>query len=112
MDTMDFAREWAAAWNSRDLPRILSHYAEDVVFRSPRAALLAGDGTVLGKAALAAYWRLALDRAPELHFVVEHVYAGHETVVIAYRNHRGQNAAEVLRFGPDGLVVEASANYA
>ena len=30
-----FAEEWAAAWNSHDLDRILTHYADDVVFSSP-----------------------------------------------------------------------------
>ena len=30
-----FAQEWVAAWNSRDLERILSHYADDVEVTSP-----------------------------------------------------------------------------
>jgi ketosteroid isomerase-like protein len=32
-----FALEWVAAWNSRDLERILQHYTEDVEITSPLA---------------------------------------------------------------------------
>lgn len=30
----EFAREWIAAWNARDLDRILAFYAEDFVLSS------------------------------------------------------------------------------
>jgi ketosteroid isomerase-like protein len=30
-----FAEEWIAAWNSHDLDRILSHYADDFEMASP-----------------------------------------------------------------------------
>ena len=44
-----FAHEWIAAWNSRDLDRILVHYAPDVVLTSPVAQrILHGDGNVRG----------------------------------------------------------------
>ena len=35
VDLHAFAEEWITAWNTHDLDRILSHYAEDIVFRSP-----------------------------------------------------------------------------
>ena len=108
----DFATEWQAAWNAHDLPRILSHYAEDVTFRSRRAIPLTGAGEVRGRAALAAYWGAALAAQPDLRFSVQNVYAGHDMLVIAYTNHRGVQAAETLRFGADGLVAEASACHA
>ena len=41
-----FAREWVDAWNAHDLERILSHYAPDVVLRSPVAARLTSPGSV------------------------------------------------------------------
>jgi hypothetical protein len=34
----EFAAEWIAAWNSGDLERILSHYADDFEIRSPLIA--------------------------------------------------------------------------
>lgn len=39
-----YAREWIDAWNSLNLKRILSHYAEDVVFKSPRVQVRRVDG--------------------------------------------------------------------
>ena len=54
-----FAREWVAAWNAHDLERILSHYAEDVVLRSPVAARLLPEssGEIRGIDALRAWAR-------------------------------------------------------
>ena len=105
----DFAAEWQAAWNAHDLPRILSHYAEDVIFHSAKAQALVGSGTLQGKPALAAYWARALDAQPDLAFEVREVFLGYAMLVILYQNHRGVRAAETLRFGSDGLIVEASA---
>ena len=111
-DPQEFAAEWAAAWNAHDLDRILSHYAPDVVFRSRKAAALTGEGEVRGLSALRAYWAEALRRQPDLAFTVRRVYAGHDMLVIAYVNHAGVEAAETLRFGFGGRIVEASACHA
>jgi len=48
----DMALRWAEAWNRRDVEAILAHYADDVVFVSPRAKELVGDAEVRGKAVL------------------------------------------------------------
>ncbi|MFB7668671.1 nuclear transport factor 2 family protein [Kitasatospora sp. NPDC056138] len=95
-----FTEEWAAAWNSHDLERVLAHYTEDVVFASPRILQLLGDpsGEARGKDALRAYWSKALRLLPDLHFTVEDVRASVDTLVINYRNERGQAVAEVLTF--------------
>lgn len=112
MDFDAFAAEWEAAWNSHDLDRILAHYSADVIFRSAKAMRLVGHGEMRGKAALRDYWARALTAQPDLSFVVVDVLHGHGMLVITYRNQRGVLAAETLRFGPDGLVVEASACHA
>ncbi|MEO0362977.1 MAG: nuclear transport factor 2 family protein [Pseudomonadota bacterium] len=104
-----WAAEWAAGWNAHDLDRIMTHYAEEIVFRSRKAIPLAGAGEVVGKPALRAYWAAALDRQPDLRFTVEAVYGGHRTLVVAYVNHRGVRAAETLWFGEDGRAVMAAA---
>ncbi len=109
MDYNAFAREWQDAWNSHDLTRILSHYSEDIVFRSHKAMRLVGSGEVRGKGALRAYWAQALEGQPDLRFRVKDVFHGHGMLVISYVNHKGILAAETLRFGPGGLVAEASA---
>ncbi|WP_300056412.1 nuclear transport factor 2 family protein [uncultured Roseobacter sp.] len=109
MDYDAFAEEWEAAWNAHDLDRILAHYSADVVFRSQKAMRLTGRGEIHGRDALRGYWAAALAQQPDLSFIVVDVLRGHGMVVILYRNQRDVLAAETLRFGPDGLVVEASA---
>lgn len=107
-----FADEWAAAWNSHDLERILEHYTDDIVFASPRIVPLMGDpdGEVRGKDALRAYWARGLEHLPDLYFVVEDVRVSVDTVVINYRNERRQPVAEVLTFR-DGLICRGFGAY-
>lgn len=114
IDPQTFAHEWIAAWNESDLDRILSHYADEVIFRSPRIGLVTGDATcvVRGIDALRPYWQQAFDRNPNLRFELERVYASKDVITIAYRNHRGQNAAETLLFDERGLVAQGLAAYA
>ena len=109
-----FAAEWIAVWNSHDLDAILEHYAENIVFHSPRIAVVMGEKVdlVAGKQALARYWGKALADAKDLHFTFDRLYIGSDSLTIAYRNHRGQHAAETFRFDESGLVVESTATYA
>ena len=108
-----FADHWIAAWNTHDLEAILSHYADDVVFHSPRIEAVTGrpTGFIAGKSELQAYWTRALSLAPDLRFILDDVYVGRDTITIAYRNHRAQYAAETLIFNSQGLVREGVATY-
>lgn len=108
----DFAEEWIAAWNAHDLERVLSHYAEDIVFLSPMAALITGRGRVEGKAALRAYWSEAFKRNPNLHFTLTRVYEGADALTIAYDNHRRQHVTETAVFNEAGEVVLSTGCYA
>jgi nitronate monooxygenase len=107
------ADRWYEAWNAHDLDRILSHYADDVVFSSPFTAALgfASSGTVVGKAALRSYWTHALDRFPELHFEPLGAYFGASSLTLHYRTVAGLTATEVMELGPDGLITRAAAHY-
>ena len=109
-----FAKEWIEAWNAHDLDAILSHYADDVVFHSPRIAQVMGEPVafVAGKPTLARYWGKALANAKDLHFTFDRLYIGSDSLTIAYRNHRGQNAAETFVFDDARLVKESIATYA
>ena len=114
MNTVDpyaFAARWCAQWNAHDLEGLLTHFTDDVVFTSPVAGrILGGDGIVRGKAALRAYWRLGLDKIPDLRFEVVNVYSGVDTVVINYRNQGGSLVCEVLRVTGE-LVSEGHGTY-
>ena len=109
----DFARDWIESWNSHDLERILSHYADDFVLSSPRIAVVAGEqsGVLQGKAAIGAYWKKALELAPSLRFELIETFVGADCVVLHYAGVRGP-AAEVFFFDGEGRVVRSAASYA
>lgn len=109
-----FAQEWVDSWNTRDLDRILAHYADEVVLLSPVALKLLNNGTgiVRGKSALRDYFQLGLKAYPDLRFVLTDVLWGVETIVAYYGNNvRDGKTAEVMQFNPTGKVIRVFANY-
>ena len=109
-----FAAEWIGAWNAHDLERILSHYADDFEMSSPYVVEIAGEpsGTLRGKAAVAAYWKKALELVPDLKFELLTVLVGVDSITLHYKGARGRFVAEVLHFRTDGKVFKAFAHYA
>lgn len=114
LDPDQFSKEWVAAWNRRDLEEILSHYADDVVLVSPRAAQVvpASGGVIRGIGALRAYWEEALPLSPHLHFVLERVLPTISGVTILYRNQRHEQVTETMLWNPAGRVHHTVAAYA
>ena len=113
-DAQRFAIAWVESWNSHDLERILSHYSEDVEVTSPLIETVLGPGrvSVRGKKALRAYLGPALERYPDLRFVLFRAYAGPNSLVLHYQSVQGLIAAECLEFNGDGAVRRALAHYA
>jgi ketosteroid isomerase-like protein len=113
INAIEFGREWEAAWNRRDVEAVLKHFHDDAVFTSPVARQIgfAADGVVCGKDALHRYWTAALAQNPSLRFQVTAVYQGTNTLVIAYKNQKGIDRAEVLTFRL-GLVIEGHGAFA
>ena len=107
-----FALEWVAAWNSHDINKIMSHYAEDFEMSSPIIKQLTNEksGKLKGKNAIKAYWSKALEMNPELHFEIINSFSGTNSVVIHYQGHRGLSA-EVFFFDNYGKVKSAYAHY-
>ena len=113
VDANEFAQDWVAAWNSRDLDRIVSHYASEVVLTSPAVIRVMGEtsGTVHGKAALRDYFQKGLEFFPTLHFKLIEVMQGVSSVVLYYENQQGTRTGEFMEFDADGKVVRVIANY-
>lgn len=108
-----FARDWLAAWNDRDIERILSHYSEEIIFHSPRIARVMGNEamSLFGKKTLRDYWTKALALAPQLFFELDDILVGSDAITILYTNHREELVAETFVFGPEGKVVRSVAAY-
>ena len=112
-DTWKFAEHWVAAWNTHDLDRIMTHYEEVVELTSPVAAQLLSisGGKVVGKPSLRAYFQRGLEAYPELHFRLENVFAGINSVVLLYANQKGTRSAEFMELSPTGKIARVVANY-
>ena len=108
-----FAENWVAAWNSHDLDRILSLYADDFSMQSPLIATIANEpsGRLVGKPAVAEYWGAALKGLPDLQFQLIDVLLGADSIALYYQGHSGP-VVEVFTFDHDGRVTTGSAHYA
>ena len=108
-----FASDWIDAWNRRDLDAVLAHYGEDFEFSSPVIIDVFGEpsGTLRGKPAIREYWTKALALSPNLHFDLDEVLTGIDTITLLYRGPRGASA-ETFHFDGDGKVDRALACYA
>jgi ketosteroid isomerase-like protein len=106
-------REWIAAWNSRDLERVLTLYAEDAEMTSDKIQAFGFDstGTLAGKAKLRAYWGKGLELLPDLHFTLIDLYISPDSLVVFYANERGAKICEYLRLDAAGKIVQGSANH-
>lgn len=108
----EFAAEWAAAWNRRDVERVLERFRDDAVFTSPTALAVVGAPVVRGKEALRDYWNAALARIDSLTFEVDYVLwdPSRSELAIVYLSTidgRTKRVSENLRFDSDGKVAEA-----
>jgi ketosteroid isomerase-like protein len=110
---LNLANLWVAAWNAHDLDLIMEHYEDAVELTSPVAAQLLGtaDGKVIGKADLRAYFQRGLKAYPELHFCLDDVLWGVNSVVLFYTNQKGSRTAEFMEVSPHGKVTRVVANY-
>ena len=107
------AHDWVAAWNAHDLDLIMTHYEDSIELTSPAAAQLLGtpDGKVVGKANLRAYFQRGLEAYPELHFRLEDVLWGVNSVVLYYANQKGTHTAEFMELSANRKVARVVANY-
>jgi len=72
LDIEDFNRRWLQAWTDKDVPALLTFYAEDTVYRDPQTA--AG---IQGHAALGAYLKGLFDATPPMRYDPHEVWATH-----------------------------------
>ena len=107
------ALEWVSAWNSHDLVRIFSHYAEDFEMSSPLIAERGFDpsGVLRGKDAIRPYWTAGLAATPPIQFELLGAYAGVDAVVIHYRSVGRRLVTEILTVDAERQIIRGSACY-
>jgi predicted ester cyclase len=112
-EAWDLANDWVAAWNGHDLDLIMTHYEDAIELTSPVAARLLGisDGKVVGKANLRAYFQRGLEAYPELHFRLEDVLWGVNSLVLYYTNQKGARTGEFMELSAMGKIARVVANY-
>ena len=108
-----FAEEWIEGWNSGDLDRILSHYTDEFEMRSPFIVLKMKEpsGILKGKDAIRPYWTIGLAGNPPLHFELEQVFAGADSVAILYRSNRAGRVIETIFFDQKLRAIRGVAHY-
>jgi len=112
-DIKAFAQSWIADWNGRHLGAILTHYADEVVFRSPKI-LIFTDGatdTLRGRSSLRPYFARGLANRPALLFELVSVCVDRTGVALTYTAEDGRTAIETMSLDAEGKVVEARVFY-
>lgn len=112
---IQFAREWVDCWNSHDLEKILSHYSEDFTIETPMAVKLypESEGIVVGKSEVRKYWKIGLERIPDLKFEILDVLVGVNGLAIYMLNTAtNRKSVEVMNFNSEKKVNKAIVNYA
>jgi hypothetical protein len=107
------AQEWVDAWNAHDPERVVAHFTDDVVVRSPLAGQLrpGSKGELRGKDKVLSYYRDGLAASPGLRFSLVEVCIGVEDITIVYRNHRDTLVTEALTLSEDRRACEVRVSY-
>ena len=103
---------WLAAYNARQLDKLLALYTEDAVHVSPalRERMPSTGGEIRGQAALRGWWHDAMQRLPELHYAKRSLTVGADRAVLEYmRENPGEAARPVaVVFTREGARLSSS----
>ena len=108
------AEQWIAAWNARDLGRIMDHYAADVEFEANTVVRRwqKADGKLRGLAELREHFRLGLELVPNLHFELEDMFSAPSGYAALYRRENGNRVLDVVELDHEGKARRVKAFYA
>ncbi|MER5176169.1 MAG: nuclear transport factor 2 family protein [Candidatus Nitrosocosmicus sp.] len=117
-----FAKEhierWINAWNNKDLETVLSMFADNIEFYSPKIRVITPEFNsekVNNKKDLKHYWSTALQKLTSLHFTPKDYFIKGNTCVLEYIvTFDGKSkflAIEKSEFNKDNLIYKAIAFY-
>jgi len=105
--------EWMEAWNSRDLDRIMEHYASSVEFEANTVVRRWNrpDGRLHGANELREHFRIGLELAPKLHFELEEIFLSPSGYAVLYRRDNGNRVLDVVELNTNQQAVSVRAYY-
>ena len=112
-DLNEIAKLWFAAFNDKDLERLLKLYNDNAEHFSPKLKVQHPEthGLIKGKAALRSWWQDAFDRLPSLHYETIRLTPFEDRVFMEYIRHvNGEGdlfVGEMLEI-QNGLIIKSS----
>jgi ketosteroid isomerase-like protein len=112
-DLQSLVDDWIAAWNARDLDRIMGHYADSVVFEANTVVRRwdRPDGRLRGIGELREHFRRGLELAPAIHFELEEVFLAPSGYAALYRRDNGNRVLDVVELNDEGKAEQVKAYY-
>ena len=85
----EIAQQWFAAFNDKDLEKLLALYADDAEHFSPKLKLRQPEtnGLIKGKISMRAWWQDSFDRLPSLHYELIRLTPYQNRVFMEYLRH-------------------------
>jgi hypothetical protein len=113
----DHIDKWINSWNSHNLKAILSHYSEEIEFRSPKIKVVYPDkptAVITNKKDLQDYFSLGLKKFINLHFTRIDFVVKENIILLeyyaTYDNKIKWSVIEKFEF-KDELIVKSSVFY-
>ena len=112
-ELQSLVEDWIDAWNSKDLDRIMKHYADSVVFEASTVVRRWNrpDGILRGVDELREHFRKGLELAPALHFDLEDVFTAPSGYAVLYRRDNGNRVLDVVELDAHGKARQVKAYY-
>ncbi|MFN8734127.1 MAG: nuclear transport factor 2 family protein [Hyphomonadaceae bacterium] len=112
-DPTSFAAAWIADRNAHDVEKILAHYAQDVVFHSPKVAIRTKDAKTFftGREELRPYFSFAFQIRPQLQFTLLNICQDKQGLALIYQDETGATATELMDLNEQGQVRFARVLY-
>lgn len=108
---LSLAERWLRAWNAHDIDALIALYAPDARHTSNRIREIGGASeTLVGREAIAQYFRHGLQRYQSLRFIPVSISTGLRTIVVEFRAQgmaRTQHLTEVLEVNAEGLITHS-----
>ncbi|QSQ18714.1 nuclear transport factor 2 family protein [Pyxidicoccus parkwayensis] len=110
-ENFSIAKAWLHAFNAHDVDALVALYAEDCRHTSPKIRVLHPEtgGQLIGRPALAKWWREAIARLPGLRYEETALTADGDRVFMEYVRHAPGDApmpvAEVLEVRGGKIVA-------